>query len=239
MAENESDFRMIIDACAKWARETPARVPLSDWYETKSGKQSGFQARSVVGGLFIGLMRDREIWQKYSKRDKLKPNKWAEIPWKMPPMKRLLAAADTAPAIWKYTTDAPAGKWMENGFDDSSWKSGQSGFGAEGTPGAVIHTTWKTDDIYLRRDFDLTDEKVNDPQLLIHHDDDVEVYINGVLALKSNGFVTSYAPRPMSKAAKAALRKGRNIIAVHCRQHTGGQYIDVGLVDVLPLEKGK
>jgi hypothetical protein len=43
----------------------------------------------------------------------------------------------------------------------------------------------------------------------------------------------------MSKAARAALRKGRNIIAVHCRQQQGGQYIDVGLVDVLPMEKAK
>ncbi len=239
MAENQSDFQVIVDACAKWARETPARVPLSDWYETESGKQSGFQARSVVGGLFIGLMRDKEVWKKYSKRDTLKPAKWAEIPWKMPALRRLLAAADTAPATWKYTMDAPAGKWMNDEYDDSAWKSGQSGFGAEGTPGAVIHTKWETDNIYLRRDFELSEDKVNDPQLLIHHDDDVEVYINGVLAMKSNGFITSYTPRPISKAAKATLRKGRNIIAVHCRQHEGGQYIDVGLVDVLPIEKGK
>ena len=80
-------------------------------------------------------------------------------------------------------------------------------------------------------------EKTNDLQLLIHHDDDVEVYINGVLAMKNSGFVAQYTTQPLSKAAKAALRKGRNVIAVHCRQEQGGQYIDVGLVDVLPLPK--
>lgn len=237
MAESDEDFRVITDACAKWARETPARVPLSDWYETDTARQSGFQARSVVGGLFIGLMRDASIWQKYAKRDELKLVNWAPIPWKMPPMKHLVAAADTSPATWKYTTDAPAGKWMSEGFDDTGWKSGRSGFGTEGTPGAIVHTRWDTDEIYLRRDFVLTEEKMNDPQLLIHHDDDVEVYINGVLAMRGNGFVTSYTPQPLSKAAKAALRKGRNIIAVHCRQQQGGQYIDVGLVDVLPVKK--
>ncbi len=239
MAENDEDFRKITDACAKWARETHSRVPMTDWYETDSGKQSGFQARSVVGGLFIGLMRDKAIWHKYASRDKLKADHWAEIPWKMPPMKRVVAAADTTPATWKFTTDAPAGKWMVENFDDAGWKSGQSGFGTEGTPGAIVHTQWNTPDIYLRRDFELDGEKMVDPQLLIHHDDDVEVYINGVLAMRGNGFVTSYTPQPLSKAAKAALRKGRNIIAVHCRQHTGGQYIDVGLVDVLPLSEKK
>lgn len=237
MAEKDSDFRMIVDACAKWARETPARVPMTDWYDTESGKQSGFQARSVVGGLFIGLMRDQEIWQKYAKRDTHKVGNWAEIPWQMPPMKRLVAAADTAPATWKYTLDAPAGRWMDSEFNDSTWKSGQSGFGAQGTPASIIHTLWQTDEIYLRRDFELGDDSINDPQLLIHHDDDVEVYINGVLAMKSSGFVTSYTPRPISKAAKAVLKKGRNIMAVHCRQHGGGQFIDVGLVDILPTKK--
>lgn len=237
MADNEKDFRQIVDLCAKWANETPARVPLSDWYETDTGKQSGFQARSVVGGLFIGLMRDKEIWKKYAARDTLKPDNWAELPWEMPPMKRIIDAADTTPATWKYTTDAPAGKWMGEEFDDAEWKSGQSGFGTRGTPGAVVHTPWETDEIFLRRDFVLTETQFNDPQLLIHHDEDVEVYVNGVLAAKSHGFVAEYTTMPLSTAGKAALRKGRNVIAVHCRQTTGGQYIDVGLVDVLPLEK--
>ena len=57
---------MIVDAAAKYVNETPDRVPMTDWYETDSGKKSGFQARSVVGGLFIPFLRDPVLWKKYA-----------------------------------------------------------------------------------------------------------------------------------------------------------------------------
>jgi hypothetical protein len=239
MAEKNEDFRAIVDACGKWANETPTRVPLCDWYETISGKQAGFQARSVVGGLFIPFLRDAELWKKYASRDKTNATGWAAMDFSLPEMKTIVAAADTEPAEWRYTTEEQTGKWMNAGFDDSKWKTGKSGFGTNGTPGSHVNTRWNTPTIYIRREVILPEDKLHNVQLYLHHDEDAQVYINGVLAARPRGFTAEYVNVPISPAARATLHPGKNLIAVRCRQTTGGQYIDVGLVEVVSKAKQK
>lgn len=68
MAETTADFRDLIVPTWKFANETESRVPLTDWYETTDGKQVGFQARSVVGGFFMKMLADPELWKKWSAR---------------------------------------------------------------------------------------------------------------------------------------------------------------------------
>ncbi|HVM49548.1 MAG TPA: glycoside hydrolase family 2 TIM barrel-domain containing protein [Candidatus Acidoferrum sp.] len=131
---------------------------------------------------------------------------------------------------WRYTTEKPDAAWFRPGFNASGWKEGAAGFGTDQTPGALVHTVWNSDDIYLRREFVLNHEDLSKARLQLHHDEDVEIYLNGVLAGTAAGFVTEYYEMDISPEAAATLKSGVNLLAVHCHQTTGGQYIDVGIV---------
>ena len=135
--------------------------------------------------------------------------------------------------MWSYSTTKPPADWFTSGFDCSAWQKGKSGFGTAGTPGARIGTAWNTGNIWLRREFEVSACNWHDLQAWLHHDEDAEVYINGVLALRVSGFVTGYELWPMTATGKAAIRPGKNLVAVHCHQTAGGQFVDLGLMDVL------
>ncbi len=250
LTQKRADFEALVDPVYLFLNETPDRSPMTDWFFTNDARKRGFTARPVVGGVFLQMLYDKAVWKKYASHDRTKASNWAPMP-KAPQLITVVPTAREKAATWSYTTAKPGRRWFGPKFDASGWKQGESGFGTKGTPGSVVRTEWDTPDIWLRRTFTLEDSAVgsggasgtpnaNDSrlgarptlQLSVHHDEDVEVYLNGVLAASATGYTTQYEPLPLNAEARAVLKAGENLIAIHCHQTGGGQFIDAGLVQV-------
>jgi hypothetical protein len=160
----------------------------------------------------------------------------------VPTFTQVVPTSEAAGQSWRFTTTTPPSNWNTTGFNDSAWSVGNGGFGTAGTPGAVIRTTWNTADIWLRRTFNpgsLTAAQRSNLVLRLHHDEAAEIFINGVLAATVTGFTTGYGITPMTAAGQnAVVANGNNVLAVHCHQTTGGQYIDTGIFTVVPPSAG-
>jgi hypothetical protein len=150
-----------------------------------------------------------------------------------PIVKTLVPTSQQTGQSWRYTTEEPRIGWYRAGFPDADWKEGEGGFGTEGTPGAVVRTTWDSPGIWMRRTFELDSTNLSSPQLLIHHDEDAEVYVNSRPVAELEGHTTGYILYRLDEGGRELLQAGTNSLAVHCSQTEGGQYIDVGLVDII------
>jgi len=231
LTQNRDDFEALVAPVFLFLNETPDRSPMTDWYFTDSAKKRGFTARPVVGGVFMRLLYDKAVWRKWASREKIHAANWAPMP-QPPKLATIIPTAREQAATWRYTTKMPGKDWFKPSFNDTVWQQGLSGFGTEGTPGATVRTKWSSTDIWLRREFELPSERTDNLMLLVHHDEDAEIYINGFRAARLSGYLTDYEPAEIDGPALASLKPGKNLIAVHCKQTKGGQYIDVGFVSV-------
>lgn len=70
LASNSADFRALVHSVYEFLNHTPDRVPMTDWYDTVNAHQVGFQARSVVGGAYIKVLANQELWDKWVARSR-------------------------------------------------------------------------------------------------------------------------------------------------------------------------
>jgi hypothetical protein len=79
MADTKEGFQSLFNPVWKFANETPQRVPVSDWYIVDNAYMVGFQARSVVGGFFIKMLSNKQLWEKWVKKGTNISGDWAPI----------------------------------------------------------------------------------------------------------------------------------------------------------------
>ncbi len=66
LADSRADFDALMRPVYDFVSHTPQRVPMTDWYQTKDARMVGFQARPVIGGVFIKMLADPAVWKKWS-----------------------------------------------------------------------------------------------------------------------------------------------------------------------------
>ena len=155
------------------------------------------------------------------------------------PVEYLLSPADEEGETWKYTTSTPTDEWFVADFNDKGWREGKTGFGANGLSNMHYGTRWTSSDIWIRKNVELSlsDNDVENLKMRIYYDEDCEVYFNGVLAFSATGYITDYKNVEIKSEALAALNKqGQNVIAAHCHQTAGGQFLDIALYVEKPVE---
>jgi hypothetical protein len=232
LAENQGDFEALLAPVYDYLDQTSARDPLADSYETDKVKSGGMHARPVVGGLFVKMLADKATWQKWARRDHAKVGGWAPLPAR-PTITEVVPTSQQAPVVWRYTTEKPANGWTTRDFDASAWKEGKGVIGNSIPRGMKQGAKWTTADVWVRREFVMPAGDHPDLQFLVYHDEDVEIYVNGVPAASEGGYNNEYEPMEISATAKALLKPGAKIVlSAHCHQTIGGQGIDIGLAEV-------
>ena len=66
LAERREDWEALMKPVYDFVSATPQRVPLTDWYWTLNAHKRGFQARPVIGGVFVKMLSDPAVWKKWS-----------------------------------------------------------------------------------------------------------------------------------------------------------------------------
>lgn len=149
----------------------------------------------------------------------------------------IAVAATSASGAWNasYVLEKPASGWEKPDFNDQTWKTGPAAFGVMRAEN-IIRTPWTTEHIWTRREIQLDEDLSSQSVYLDYsHDDDVEIYINGIEVLNTGNICANDARLKLSEEVVKTLKKGKNVIAAHCHNRQGEAILDFGLSVEIPL----
>ena len=224
---------------------TPA--DLEEQYGEYTGMLAQLEKEKGLSGAVYTQITDVEIETNglltYDRIFKADPTQIAlanRFQYPQPTYVALSPVSDPTPQSWKMTTATPPANWTARNFDDSNWQNAAGAFGGKMEGGPKISTSWESNDIWLRRTFDVGNLSATEIDQLVlrqYHDDNIEIYINGVLAYQNGDATHSYANAAISAEAKRAIvPNAENVLAVHCHENFGDQHVDVGIYRRIPAK---
>jgi len=126
----------------------------------------------------------------------------------------------------KITESKPGTGWQSTSFNDGVWKNAPAPYGD-----SEAATSWKSEDLWLRREFDLQATNFQKLFLKLKHDDNVEVYLNGEKIYSREGWSEKFEYHEIPQSIMNELKKKNNLLAIHVRNTAGGQWLDAGIVE--------
>lgn len=140
----------------------------------------------------------------------------------------------TTQSKWKYSFSEKPG-WYDVGYNDIGWDVG-NGIFSNGANGIVGNSPFYTgSQIYLRKSFMLSAEDLDAIFFIIlMHDDEAKVYINGILAFSADSNKSSYYAVSIDPSL---FIEDYNTIAIWCHDIGGLACVDAGLIAFYNLQK--
>lgn len=152
-----------------------------------------------------------------------------------PRYKTIIPKAEQDKPHVKYTEESQDAAWKSLDFGDLDWKEGTLPISDNAS---LDGTLWESDNIWVRREFSLDQIDQDEPLFLkLHHDDNIEVYLNGTPVFKQDGWNHRFEYFDISAKAKGLLRTGNNVLAIHLKNTAGGRFLDFDLVNSIASDK--
>ena len=132
-------------------------------------------------------------------------------------------------ADYSRKSEQPAG-WMKPDFQPQDWRRGKAAWGSDGLSFVRTHWSDLNSDLYVRRIINLKASDLKEDLYIIYsHDDVFELYINGTKVADTGETWVEGVQLHLDARLKGLLHEGKNVIAAHCHNTTGGAYTDFGL----------
>ncbi len=132
-----------------------------------------------------------------------------------------------------FTTNEPSENWIDAAFNITGWQKGKGAFGSaviENSFTRNVKTIWKTDHIWVRKNFAVKTSEVGNIALRIHHDGATKVYLNGTLIYENTS--SNYVAINLDDRTKNLLKNGENVIAFSSEKGRRSSFVEVALYNM-------